>query len=200
MSPHRIIRPPGCHLYPSHHTEDHLYLYKTPLPPCPPCPCHACWIPNAPPFLPPQYLLTSHRDVSEPPFSVTTAHGASPLPPRLSTCCKYPVLASAPPTTPLLPINVRPQCLGSCFHENLYRWLAYPGPSTTTLGLFTHHLSKEAHVHSLQLPWHRRQQKPGLRPKKYTAFNTDWWNIDDTHRSAPSVLIGSQAGSIMFML
>ena len=103
LSTHRIILPPGHHLYPSQNNEAHRSLHQIPLPTWPTCPRHACRIINAVPLPPSKSVITSHSAASEPLFATTTAHGASPLPRSPHPCCKYPVLASSPPTPPLSP-------------------------------------------------------------------------------------------------
>ena len=56
VDPHRIICPPGCHLYQSQYPETHRSLTHplTPLRPCLLRPCHACRISDAAPLPPPK--------------------------------------------------------------------------------------------------------------------------------------------------
>ena len=102
-SPHRIICPPGRHLSLSQHTKVLHSLSHNPLPPHFPCLFHALQIPNAKPLPLSKYLLTLYSAASDPPFTVTTAHGASPLPRILSLYRKPQVLDSTPSNPPLLP-------------------------------------------------------------------------------------------------
>ena len=103
VSPHRIICPPGHHLYPSQHTHARHYLHKNKLPSCLSRLCLACRIPNAVPLPPSKFLPTSHSAAPELPFAATTAHGAFPLPWSPSTCIKPKLSAPMPPTPPLSP-------------------------------------------------------------------------------------------------
>ena len=130
MYPHMIIRPPGRHLYLSQNTESHRSLHQTLLPPCLPCPLNECRIPNAAILPPPKYIITSQPTDSEPPFSVTTAHRAFPLPRSLSICHKYQIRPQRHQLRncclPL--VNVRPQFLSSRFIEYPRHWRASPDP------------------------------------------------------------------------
>ena len=63
-------------------------------------------------------------------------------------------------------VNLRPQCLGSRFLEQLCLCLAYPGPVPLPLCLLPRHLYEETHVQSLQLLGHSHQQNLYLRLKK----------------------------------
>ena len=105
MYPHRIIHPPGHHIYLSENTKAHHSLHQTPLTPCLPCPRHAFRIPNDVPLPLPKSLLTLHSSASEMLFAATTAQGTSPLTCSPYICCKTQVLASTPPTTSLSPAS-----------------------------------------------------------------------------------------------
>ena len=120
VHPHRIIRPPGHHLSPSHNTKACFSLHQTPLPPWLPCPFHACRIPNSAPFPPPKYLLPSHSYASDPPFSATVAHDASPLLHRLSSCRKPQVLASTPLVLGIMEVNCN---LMNSYYFSKKRWI-----------------------------------------------------------------------------
>ena len=101
--------PPRRHLSPSQHKEANRSLHQATLPPLLTHPHRACCITNAAPWPPSKYHLKPHSADSNPPFSDTTAHGASPLPLSPYTCRKSQVLASMPPTPPLFPASC--QCM-----------------------------------------------------------------------------------------
>ena len=115
MHSHRIILPPGCHLYLSQHPKTYRSFPHTltPLRLCLLHPHHTSRISNAPPLPLPKYILTYQSAAFWPTFANTTAPGASILPRNLSLCCRPPILNTTPPTLSLLPASFQYKLIGT---------------------------------------------------------------------------------------
>ena len=103
FSPHRIICQTGCHLSQSQYTDIIHSLNNIHLPPLLPCPRRTFQINIFAPLSLPKSFRIFPSDASESPFAAATDHCAFPLPSRQSPYRKPQVLASTPPTLPLLP-------------------------------------------------------------------------------------------------